>query len=189
MPIVSEQVLSTMRERIRRTHELVLKVVEPLDQDQLQWRPAPRAHCVGWTLWHLARVADSVQSDLQERWPEDQIWVRRGLASRWGIHAAVSGANGVGSVDIDDEAAARLPVPPKGELVDYARQSFGALEEALAAVAATRFVEPRSSGYAIHAGATGLSDYYFIALTHTNRHLGEIEYIRGLLGLRGTATR
>jgi hypothetical protein len=182
-------VLRAMRERVRLTHDLVVKVVEPLSDDQLRWRPAPRAHCVGWTLWHLARVADAVQSDIRGRWPEGQLWESHGLASRWGIDAAVSGANGVGSVDIDDAAAARLPVPPKGELVDYARQSFGLLDEALAAVDAARFDEPRSSGYAVHARATTLSDYYFLALTHTNRHLGEIEYIRGLLGLSGTATR
>jgi hypothetical protein len=129
-----------------------------------------------------------IQSDIQDGWPAEQLWVRQGLASRWGVDSAVLEANGVGS-EIDDELAARVPVPPKRELLDYASQSFDVLEAALGAVPAARFGELRSSGYAIHAGAKTLSDYFFLVLTHTNRHLGEIEYIKGLLGLRGTATR
>jgi len=37
-------------------------------------------------------------------------------------------------------------------------------------------------------GRTTYGETLLVSVTHDNRHLGEMEYIKGLLGLRGTAT-
>ena len=165
------------------TRTFALKVVDGLSDDQLAWRPAPRAHSMGWTLWHLARCADKFAAEASGA---SEIWVRDGLAAKWGLVDALHGSNGVGT-GVDDETAATLRPPSKDVLVDYARRSFAALDavvDGLDADAAAReartfyFEEPAAVGRAL-----------VTSLAHDNRHLGELEYIKGLMGLRGTVTR
>jgi hypothetical protein len=175
--------LDLAKQRSKMTRELVLKVIDGLSDDQLAWRPAPRAHSMGWTLWHIARCADKFAAQVGGT-PE--LWVKDGLATKWGLAQVLLGSNGVGT-GVDDETAATLRPPSKDLLVDYARRSFAALDvmvDRLDADAVTRelttfyFDEPAPIGRA-----------FVTSIAHENRHLGELEYVKGLLGLRGTATR
>src|SRR5438093_9209336 len=117
--------LDLAKQRSKMTRELVLKVVDGLSNEQLAWRPAPRAHSMGWTLWHIARCADKFAA---EAGGTAEIWTREGLATRWGLAEVLLGSNGVGT-GVDDETAATLRPPSKDLLVDYARRSFAALDE------------------------------------------------------------
>ncbi len=168
----------------------VLKVVDDLETDQLASRPSPTAHSLGWTLWHLARCADKYRSELPA-WPGNddrtQIWERERLAERWGIAADLLGGLEVGTVDVDDATAARLLLPPRAALLDYARRAFAGLDAAVGLIDDDRLATEFTSLAAD--GRTTVGQWFVGAIAHDNRHLGEMEYAKGLLGLRGTVTR
>jgi hypothetical protein len=174
---VADDVLAQVQARSRQARERVLKVVEDLSDEQLRWRPAPRAHSVGWVLWHVARADDNVQADLSDG---HTIWNRDRYAARWG-HPE----RGVGT-GWDDEAAATLPLPEKAELLDYTRRVFAACDTAADAIEASRFGATHPSRFMSRDATFG--DVLLTGITHDNRHLGEMEYIKGLMGLRGSVT-
>jgi hypothetical protein len=175
---LSSTALDLIRARERLVHERLLAVVEDLSDEQIAWRPAPKAHSIGFALWHCARADDNVQADLTGHAP---IWELDAYAGRWGHPES-----GVGT-GWDDERAASLPLPAKSELAAYARRVFEAIDGAAAAMDERRLVERVRSRFAQGHDAM-LGDVLIRSLDHDNRHLGEMEYIKGLLGLRGTAT-
>lgn len=171
-----DEVLAEVIARSRQTHERLLKIVEDLTDEQLAWRPAPKAHSIGFTFWHVARADDNAQADLNGT---DTIWNTDEYAARWG-HPV----KGIG-MGWDDDAAASLPLPPKAELVGYALRVFKACDDA-SDLDGGRFMETRKSRFMSKEATLG--DIVLTVITHDNRHLGEMEYIKGLLGLRGSVT-
>jgi hypothetical protein len=85
---------------------------------------------------------------------------------------------------MDEALAAGLPLPPKDVLVAYARRAFAAAEAAIAAIDDAELLRDRTDQPGTPVGRAIL-----VHIVHDNRHLGEIECLRGLLGLKGTATR
>jgi len=169
--------LDLVRGKSRQARARMLTVVGDLSDEQLQWRPSPRAHSIGFTLWHTARADDNVQADLTGKGLE---WESGGYAARW-QHPD----RGVGT-GWDDEKAAALPLPPKADLLAYVQRVFDRVDAAVEAVDAEDFGRPLRSRFMN--GDSSCGDVILTCISHDNRHLGEIEYIKGLLGLRGTAT-
>jgi hypothetical protein len=174
---VPDEVLAAVIARSHQARERVLKVVDDLDDAQLAWRPAPKAHSIGWILWHVARADDNVQADLSGA---ETIWTTERYAARWG-HPE----RGVGT-GWDDEAAASLPIPTKTDLLEYVRRVFAACDSAGDGIGSSRFNETHQSRFMSREATYG--DVILTGITHDNRHLGEMEYIKGLQGLRGTVT-
>jgi uncharacterized damage-inducible protein DinB len=171
------EALDLVRAKSRQTRSRILVVVSDLSDEQLQWRPAPRAHSTGFTLWHTARADDNVQADLTG---EGLEWESGGYAARW-HHPD----RGVGT-GWDDEKAAALPLPPKSDLLAYVRRVFERVDAALDGVDAAAFARPLRSRFMN--GESTYGEVVLSCISHDNRHLGEMEYIKGLLGLKGTAT-
>ncbi len=175
--------LDLAKQRSKMTRELVLKVVDGISDDQLAWRPAPRAHSMGWTLWHVARCADKFAA---QAGGTTEIWVRESLAAKWGLAEILLGSNGVGT-GVDDETAATLRPPSRDLLVDYSRRSFAAVDAVVDRFDADAVTREQTTFYFDEPAAIGRA--FITSIAHENRHLGELEYVKGLLGLRGTATR
>ena len=175
--------LDLAKQRSKMTRELVLKVVDGLSNEQLAWRPAPRAHSMGWTLWHIARCADKLAAQVGGT---AEIWARDGLATKWGLAEILLGSNGVGT-GVDDETAATLRPPSKDPLVDYARRSFATLDAVVDRFDAEAVAREQTTFFFDEPAAIGRA--FVTSIAHDNRHLGELEYVKGLLGLRGSATR
>lgn len=175
--------LDLAKQRSKMTRELVLKVIDGLSDDQLAWRPAPRAHSMGWTLWHIARCADKFAA---QAGGTAERWVKEGLAAKWGLAEVLLGSNGVGT-GVDDETAATLRPPSKDMLVDYTRRSFAALDAVVDRFDADAVAREQTTFYFDEPASIGRA--FVTSIAHENRHLGELEYVKGLLGLRGTATR
>ena len=179
--------LDLVVQRVRRTHQLILNVAGDLTDDQLAWRPQPRAHSMGWTLWHLARCADRFAAEAADASaPRREIWLADDLARRWRLDAAIAGVNGAGT-GVDDDVAARLRPPSGSDLLDYARRSFVAVEALVERLDPPALAREHESIFAD--GRASVGQALVACLAHDNRHLGELEYIKGLQGLRGTATR
>lgn len=175
--------LDLAKQRSKMTRELVLKVIDGLSDDQLAWRPAPRAHSMGWTLWHIARCADKFAA---QAGGTAELWVKEGLAPKWDLAEILLGSNGVGT-GVDDETAATLRPPSNDMLVDYTRRSFAALDAVVDRFDADAVAREQTTFYFDEPASIGRA--FVTSIAHENRHLGELEYVKGLLGLRGTATR
>jgi uncharacterized damage-inducible protein DinB len=175
--------LDLVKQRSKTTRELVLKVVDGVSDDQLAWRPAPRAHSMGWTVWHIARCADKFAAEIGGT---AEIWARERLAAEWGVADVVLGSNGAGT-GVDDDTAATMRPPSKDRLLDYARRSFAALDAVVDRFDADAVAREQTTFFFDEPAPIGRA--FVTAIAHDNRHLGELEYVKGLLGLRGTATR
>lgn len=168
--------LEEIRFRGGQAHERVIKVVGDLTDEQLRYRPAPKAHNIGFILWHLARADDNVVFDLTGR----SVWESGRYAERWGHPERGAGTGW------DDEKAAALPLPPKAELLSFVREVFAAVDAARRTIDESRFESGLDSRFLSR--HTTVADVIMSELAHDNRHLGELEYLKGLLGLRGSAT-
>ena len=169
--------LDLLKAKARQARERILTIVGDLTDEQLVWRARPGAHSIGFTLWHVARADDNVQADLTG---EELEWVRGGYAKRWS-HPE----RGVGT-GWDDEKAATLPMPTKDELLEYARRVFAATDAGVDAVTAASWSHTVRSRFLD--GDSTLGEVILVCMSHDNRHLGEMEYIKGLQGMRGSAT-
>jgi hypothetical protein len=169
--------LERLRVRGRQTRERAMVVVSDLTDEQLAWRPQTLAHNIAYTLWHIARTEDNFQNDVHQR---GTVWANGGFAAKWGYPEKGVGAGW------EDERAASLRMPGKDRLLEYVRQVFAACDEAADKMDDTLLNETRHSGFI---GAEVIVGEVLLgSITHANRHLGEMEYIKGLQGMRGSST-
>jgi DinB superfamily len=173
-------------------HERVLKVVDELSDEQFG-KPLHRSvHSIGWQVWHIARWEDRFAEILLENLPElaqrhgarHQIWTSESLGERWGLPVGTMGLRDTGT-SMDDEAADRVELPAKAEVVDYARRVFALVDELASSL-------PDDVLLSVMPGdpdrdSTGQN--VMIYLEHVSRHLGMIEAMKGQQGLTGSSTR
>lgn len=65
-----------------RIHDVVHRVVSPLDPDDLATRVAPDANSIAWLVWHLTRVQDDHVSEVAGL---PQIWLSGDWQRRFGL--------------------------------------------------------------------------------------------------------
>ena len=203
----TDTMLPVVIQRIQRTHGWLVDITRDLDPSDFAGRPAATAPPIGWHLWHISRWADRVAATFPNRdfkpdgrWPTaGQIWFREGLPERWGLDTATLGILQTGA-GMAHEAAAALPVGRHTEISAYARAAFAALEAALstltpAGVGASRNsvmeyrIDPQTRDITDAGGAeTTIAADVGFHLSHSSRHLGTIEGLRGLVLKNGTAT-
>jgi hypothetical protein len=168
--------------RLQQAYRLVREVVTDLSEEQLRWQPNPTTPSIRFHLFHIARWGDVLSQRLTGM--ERQHWHAEGIAARWGVDPAALGVSESGEL-LDDETAMGLRLPERERLMAYCNGVFVATDQALAAVGDDDMRRPvtDSDGEATSLGASIAGQ-----LSHTARHLGMIECLRGLQGLRGTAT-
>ncbi len=201
-----DEVVSVVIQRTKMTHGWILKITRELTEEQMAWRLSQTGPpAIGWHLWHTSRWADRLQASFPNEEPEaDQqpdsiqgIWETEGLVEKWGLDPDILGLLETG-VLMDKATTFLLPQVGNSSLFDYAERTFAAVDQALDGLNAEQFHERRRSimayrlsGYsAVPAPGpetTVAADIGF-HLSHASRHLGMIEVIRGMQGLRGTAT-
>ena len=170
----------------RTRHALILKVVAGLDEDLFLWRPNRTAPSIAFHVWHVARWADYLQAMLSGTGLE--IWMQEGLAARWKFRSEDLGFAETG-LGMDDDASAALPFPGKEAVLDYARRVFAQAGQVAGAIRDDEFHRPVHDRRAVEGEELTAGDAVLNWLVHDSRHLGMIECLLGLQGLRGTATR
>jgi hypothetical protein len=189
---MSTQALYDVIYMFKDIHKVVLEFADSLDEDQLRWRPRGYSTSIGFNLWHLARESDYLKAVILERTPQlgpdfgeaREIWARESLAERWGFPTELNATVGTG---LSDEIAATVPIPKKGELVDYLKRSYESLEE---------FVELLDQRYSTFENVDddlkrkleNIRLNLLIFLSHDCRHLGMMECLKGLQTGFGSAT-
>jgi uncharacterized damage-inducible protein DinB len=179
-------------ERISKTHARLLEIVADLSEQQFTWRPDPHAPPIAFHLWHMARWADRVQAGLPAMssalagrlGSRGELWQSQALAERWGWQAGPLGYGDTG-MELGDDMAAELRLPGKPALLEYAQAAFAAADRAIGALDDQLLLERGPDIY----GRENTAAYVLLVhLSHASRHLGTIEGLRGVQGLRGTAT-
>jgi hypothetical protein len=88
---------------------------------------------------------------------------------------------------LSDEEAASLRLPSIVDVLSYARRVWEEVEAFVAGLGPTELSQPVNHVERTRGLATGQLIMTHI-YGHDNRHMGEMEYIKGLLGLRGSVT-
>lgn len=174
--------LAALAERLHATHGMALAVGGEVDDAAFRRRPATTAPSIGFHLWHVARWSDRLQSGLGA---SRELWESEAFAARWDLANAKLGhaATGMG---LGDEESASLRLPEKDEVLGYARAVFEAVERRLGALEERDLAAPCPSG--LYAETRTIAELLLRHFGHVSRHLGMIEALRGVHGLRGTAT-
>jgi len=165
------------------THEEILELVSNLSEVETAWQPHPTANSIAFYIWHIARWADYLPASLPETTTQlrelfgsrQQIWHQEQLATQWNLDPKLLGEEETG-MDMDPASAARLKLPSKAILVDYARRTFAIHEQILPMVDEEQFQAKRQQEWATNT----LGQYILDHLRHESDHFGMIQYIHGL---------
>ena len=168
--------------RMQEAYRWVREVVTDLSEEQLRWQPNLTTPSIRFHLFHVARWADDLHQLLTGT--ERQVWDAEEVATRWGLDPAVLGFGESGAM-IDDEVAMALPLPDREALLAYCDRVLAAADHALATVGGE---EMRRTVTDADGQSFPLGNAIADQLSHTARHLGMIECLRGIQRLRGTAT-
>ena len=169
---------------------MLRRTLENLTDHQFTHAPGETAPPMGWHLWHIARWGDRFQASIANPEAPAEIWTSEGWAEACGFEDIELGVLQLG-MSMDAAKAQALPAA-------IGRQRFGAyLERVLDALHAAisesdpeALLAPRMSireyatvngtiQYAPAEQSTLFADILF-HLTHSGRHLGSIEALRGL---------
>jgi hypothetical protein len=174
--------------RMRRAHEWARTITADLEDAVLDRRHSPASPPIGFHLWHIARSTDRNTALLKKNLggPTDveETWHQKGLAERWGMTPRRLGAGETG-MEMSDEASESFVTPPRDELRDYIASVFDALETVLNGLSDDQ-LEIRLED--VYERQTTVGEMLLQHLSHVDRHVGMIESLRGVEGLRGSAT-
>jgi DinB family protein len=173
-------------------HKVVIRLAESLDDAQLSWKPEGYSTCIGFHLWHLARESDYLKAALLYLNPQfipefgdgQEIWEKERLAEKWGFPAQLHATVGTG---LSDEVAARLPIPPKEELLRYLQAAYDAIEGFIE-LFDSRYPIPEAFEDEMSKKIKNVRLNLLVFLTHDCRHLGMMECMKGLQTGFGSAT-
>jgi hypothetical protein len=192
-----------LRHQFAEGLDRLLAVTADLSDEALATRHGRTAPSVGFHLWHVARWMDYYQDALTG--PGCELWEREGFARAWGLDRETQdlaetfgfrrnlGYAGTG-MGMSDEESEALSLPGGDELGRYARRVFTVAQEVVQDLSsddlAATYTGHRSQEWAATSwGRPSVGAALLTQTVHTNRHLGMVEALRGLLGLHGTATR
>jgi hypothetical protein len=173
--------------RILRVQELTLGAIDGRGEEVISRRTSPASPSIGFHIWHMARSTDRIQTVLRqvlEHAGTEEIWHQQQLAKRWGLEAGSLGHAETG-MEMDDETSSRMELPETSALTGYMKDSFAALGEQLPRLnderLATELVD-------LYGRDTNVGSFLLNHLSHMDRHLGTIEGLLGMIGLKGSAT-
>ncbi|NUM47300.1 MAG: DinB family protein [Anaerolineales bacterium] len=173
-------------------HQLALKLVEGLTDEQVAWKANADTPSIGFHLWHLARWTDDLQAIIADRLPQvgvsPNLWETEGYAARWNLDPAQLGEQQTGQLLEGD--AANILLPDKDAILDYARRALAAAD-AVAEQVDVLFMQlqdgqdmDETTRKRIINARRAIIDF----MGHDNRHLGMMEGLKGVLTGKGTAT-
>jgi len=153
---------------------LVHDTIEGLDTEALRWLPDAEANPIGWLVWHLTRVVDDHVCGIADL---EQVWVRDGWATRFGLPAGAMDT-GFGSSPAQVQAVAPDGSQP---LLDYHDQVAEATIHYLDSLGTADFdrIIDRSYDPPVTVGVRLLS-----VLSDALQHVGQAAYVKGVFQRR-----
>jgi hypothetical protein len=164
-----------LREHLNRMHSQYEELLKDLTPEQLHWTATQHGVPIAFVAWHVVRTEDNIVRFVLQRQPT--VWMEGGWHERWGLDRVHQGTGWT------LEQARGLRLPSAQEFLDYARQVWQAVDSFLASIDddyLQQVVTVKPLGEMKVANAIGTT-----CMTHGFTHLGEIQHVRGLMGLQG----
>ena len=167
--------LTFIRQQMQSLHNLLDRVTADLTEEQLHHVAGPGVQPIAFSLWHYVRTEDNIiQFVIQHR---PTVWMEGGWPERLGLDARSQGTG------MSDQDASNFRIASLDEFRRYMTAVWAATDAYLGGLS-PEAVEGRVTIKPV--GEMSLIDALGgMCLTHGYRHLGEIEYARGLVGLKG----
>jgi hypothetical protein len=157
-------------------HALLDKAVEGMTAEQLNFRPQEGGVSAFFSLWHYVRTEDNIINWVAQQRPT--VWLNGEYNEAFGLPR-----NSQGTGMTTDEANA-VQIQDVGKWHDYQKAVWAATDAYLAAMSPDEFDTRKVTIKPL--GEMSLWDgIYGVGLSHGYRHVGEIEYVRGVQGLGG----
>jgi Protein of unknown function (DUF664) len=162
-----------LTDALGRVREQIPDVVAGLGDDDLAWRPDPEANSIAWLVWHLSRIEDDHVAGVAGT---EQVWTAEGWFDRFGLpfdegaHGyGMSGAD-VAKVRVGSDVLAGYHDAVSRRTADYVA-TLG--PEDLDRVVDEAWDPPVTLGVRLVS-----------VVNEVNAHLGQAQYVRGLLERR-----
>jgi hypothetical protein len=170
-------VVEFIRGSLKQMHNAYDDAIRDLTADQMSWRANDKGHPISFILWHYVRTEDNIIQFVLQRKPT--VWMEGGWDKKFGLRATAQGTG----MSLEDAQA--LNLEPKTDFESYMRDVWAATDAFLAS-ADDDFLQQKTTvkplGEMPIQNAIGN-----MCLTHGFTHLGEIQHLRGLQGLKGMA--
>jgi hypothetical protein len=168
--------LIILRRSLVSMHQLLDKAVEGMTPEQFNFRPQEGGVSAFFSLWHYVRTEDNIVNFVVQRKPT--VWLEGGYDEHFSLHRTGQGTG----MTVDEANAVTIQDVPGW--LEYQRKVWAATDAYLAAMSPAEF---ESRTVVIKpVGEMSLWDgLYGMCLSHGYRHVGEIEYVRGVQGLGG----
>jgi hypothetical protein len=159
-------------------------LVQGLTPAQLRWQPEGHDTSILFATWHTYRAADELISGMVMQRPSvfaAQAWSDRLPVEKLGVTPFGNGASReqIGRIDIDINHVVAY-AKAVGEHVNGYLASISD-EEAASEVALPFF----TGTYPGVDRMSRIETVAFFAIGHTSEHLGEVQFLKGLMGLKG----
>jgi len=168
--------LDFLRSSMKSLHEDFKDAVKDLNDEQLHFRPLGKGNPIAFILWHMVRTEDSVVNFLLQKKPP--VWNAEGWDKKFGMDPRAQGTG------MTPEQAASIRIPNLQEFLKYLDNVFQATEAYLEVVKEAD-LEPVQE-YPFLGKQSGYQVIGRVVLGHGSEHMGEIRYVKGLQGLKGS---
>lgn len=160
-----------IRECFDNNWEWLVRYVDGLTQDEIEFVPSAQCHSIGFIIWHYGRALDMWGQSLAKRQPQlyEQEWAQR-------LGFAPEPMNVGFGYTVDDLANWRCP--DKALLMEYAAAARRNLLDFLAQHDDDALVNTQMTN---RQGQTiALADMFRMLLWEVNQHGGQAGYLRGM---------
>ena len=172
------ELLTYLTTEIQSMHRLYDRVMRDVTDEQANKVPDGGHQNLAFSLWHYVRTEDNIVQFVIQRQPT--LWMRDGWDATFGLDSKSQGTG------FSDDDARNFKINNIAAFGDYMRSVFAETEQFVPALpesecARTITVKPLGE-------MTILQCLSGMVMTHGYRHLGEIEFAKGLVAPKGGAT-
>ena len=164
------------RSAVKDMHKSYFEAIKDLTDEQLHFRPLDKGNHIAFILWHYVRTGDMVLNFLLQK--KTPVWNEEEWDKKFGMDPQAQGTG------MTDDQAAAIKIQDMGEFSKYMENAFKSVEAYLDGVKDEDLdqvhdlpVLGKRSMYQLIEG---------LILQHGASHMGEIYYVKGLQGLKGS---
>jgi len=164
------------RGAMKEAHKTLGAAVKDLTDAQLHFRPLRAGNSIAFIFWHYVRTEDiMIHFFLQNKKP---IWNTEGWDQKFGMDPRSQGTG------MTAEQAAAIRISDMGAFLKYSEKVFQTSEAFLETLAEGSLDEVKE--YPVIGKRSVRQVIGGMVLQHGAGHLGEIWYVKGLQGLKGS---
>jgi hypothetical protein len=176
--------MSPLVNNLKFWHEFPAILTEGLTHEQLRWQPEQHDTSIIFALWHTYRAEDEILHALLTQGPS--VFASQGWAARLPVTqvGATPFGNGfareqIASLDLDIAAVLAYAEAVGASEIEW-------LSSASEEERAAEIKLPFFTGVYPHVDALSKEEAIaFFAIGHNSEHLGEVQIIKGLMGMKG----